>query len=97
MFCRNKHFVPLWLYFNVLLWFFLSFEGHCLALSVERSRGLKCIFLSFGKVRDRKIYYGDNVLIISWLMRVLWLDVLGVNSLCDRCSVFWDALKMLKK
>gem|GEM_PF-5584989 len=97
MFCRNKHFVPLWLCFNVLLWFFLSFEGYYLALSVERSHGLKCIFLSFGKVRDRKICYGDNMLIISWLMRALWLDVLGINSLCDRCSVFWDALKMLKK
>ena len=97
MFCRNKHFVPLWLCFNVLLWFFLSFEGHCLALSVEKSHGLKCIFLSFGKVSDRKLYYGGNILIISLLMRILWFDVLGINSLCDGCSVFWDALKMLKK
>ena len=54
-------------------------------------------FLSFGKVRDRKLYYGGNILIISLLMRILWLDVLGINSLCDGCSVFWDALKMLKK
>ena len=77
--------------------FFLSFEGHYLALSVKRSHGLKCIFLSFGKVRDRKLYYGGNILIISLLMRALWLDVLGINSLCDGCSVFWDALKMLKK